>query len=54
MNNFTQGKVILKGVDFSKLNDCRIELVDGIYHLIIKHNSGEVAYMLGFKTKDIK
>lgn len=49
--NFKLGKKILQGIDFTKIDDCYVECKDGIFHLVVKHNSGTTQYFLGFKTK---
>ena len=45
------GKKILKGIDFTKIDDCYVENDKGVFHLVVKNKSGTTQYLLGFKTK---
>lgn len=50
MEHKLSGKKILEGIDFTKIDDCYVEYKDGIFHLVVKNNSGTTQYFLGFKT----
>lgn len=50
MEHKLSGKKILKGIDFTKIDDCYVECKEGVFYLVVKNNSGTTQYFLGFKT----